>query len=203
MSDASPALSSDEGRALLDIARRAIMARASGGAAPDTRGCSGALLEHRGAFVTLRSGGGLRGCIGVVEAERPLAATVARFAAAAASEDPRFPPLAPGEAAACVIEISILDPPFEVRSASAITLGRHGLIVSRGRQRGLLLPQVAREQSWDVATFIRETCRKAGLEPTAWERGARLEVFSVQVFAETGATAPRPVPPAPPRSLNG
>jgi AmmeMemoRadiSam system protein A len=193
-------LSEDEGRVLLALAREAVRACAAGQPGPDTLSCSARLRTPRAAFVTLRVGAALRGCIGVVEADRPLAETAARCAAAAASEDPRFPPLTPGEAATCTIEITVLDPPFQVDDPARIEIGRHGLIATRGGRRGVLLPQVAVEQGWDLATFLREVCRKAGLEPEAWERGATLQAFAAQRFSEEeGPTRPPPSSPPPPR----
>jgi len=185
--------------ALLGIARRALLSGGAEGPPPERASRPAWLEKRRGVFVTLRMDGALRGCIGVVRPDAGLAETVARCAAAAACEDPRFPSLTPDEAGACSIEISLLDPPFEVRDPAAIVLGRHGLIVTRGTDRGLLLPQVAVEQGWDVERFRRETCRKAGLEEDAWERGARLEAFCVEVVSDEPATAPRPSSPPPPR----
>jgi hypothetical protein len=82
------------------------------------------------------------------------------------------------------IEISALDPPFRVRDPSEIVLGEHGLLVTRGDRHGLLLPQVARQEGWDLRTFLKATCLKAGLPPDAWERGAVLEAFGAQVIGE-------------------
>jgi AmmeMemoRadiSam system protein A len=115
-------------------------------------------------------------------------------ALAAGFEDPRFPPLEPTEAPGLSLEISVLSAPRVVRDASEIRIGRDGLIVTQGRRQGLLLPQVALEHGWDTPGFLRETCRKAGLEDDAWTRGARMEAFEAQVFAERRR---RPVPARP------
>jgi AmmeMemoRadiSam system protein A len=149
-------------------------------------------------FVTLRAGNELRGCIGILEPARPLAEAVAQCAAAAATEDPRFPPLSRDELGRVSIEISALAAPVPVSDPGQVVLGRHGLLVSRGRRRGVLLPQVPVEQGWDLATFLRETCLKAGLPPDAWRSGARLEAFGAEVFGEEEprggppGTAPQP-----------
>lgn len=196
-------LSDDEGRLLLDLARRAAEARIHGRAQPELPELPERLRVSQGAFVTLRARGRLRGCIGIVAADRPLAETVTWCAAAAASEDARFLPLKSEDLPALSIEISALEPPFDVRQAADIILGCHGLIVSMGARRGLLLPQVALEHRWDLDTFLRETCRKAGLEPDAWRRGARIQAFEAQILSEeslTGAPPSSSRPASPPRS---
>ncbi len=184
MSPALPRLTAGEKRLLLDLARRAVASRAEGRPAPEPPRAP-RLMEPQGAFVTLRLRGDLRGCIGIVEPIRPLADTVVHCAAAAAAEDPRFPPLRPDEAREAAIEITALDALAPVRAVGEIAIGRHGLVASRGSRRGVLLPQVAVEQGWDVATFVAETLRKAGLPPDALERGGvTLEAFEAEVFAE-------------------
>ena len=83
-----------------------------------------------------------------------------------------------------MIEISILSPEREMRSPDEIEIGRHGLIVESGLRRGTLLPQVAAERQWDVATFLEHTCLKAGLSVDAWTCGATVRLFEAQVFSE-------------------
>lgn len=141
------------------------------------------LREPCGAFVTLHEGGHLRGCIGYVEPLKPLFATVRECAVAAALRDPRFEPVTPKELPALHVEISVLSPLVDIRP-DQIEVGRHGLLVSRGAQRGLLLPQVAVEWKWDRKHFLEETCLKAGLPPDAWRKGARIQAFTAQVFQE-------------------
>lgn len=179
-----PLLSPDEGRILLAHARAAIVARLRSLAAPALDDPPPRLLVPQAAFVTLHLAERLRGCIGSLAPLRPLADTVAGCAAAAATEDPRFPPLRPGEISGIHIEISVLDPPFRVRDPAEIVLGEHGLLVSHGGRHGLLLPQVARQEGWDLQTFLEATCLKAGLAPDAWKRGAVLEAFGAQVIGE-------------------
>lgn len=182
-----PLLSDEEGRVLLALARQAVGAAASRSPLPDPRSVPERLLLPQGAFVTLRHGRRLRGCIGVVVAADPLALNVVRCAAAAACEDPRFPPVTPREVDDLEVEISVLDPPRPVRDLDEIEVGRHGLLISEGARRGLLLPQVALERGWDRDTFLSEACRKANLDPDAWRHGARIEVFSAQIIAASGA----------------
>jgi AmmeMemoRadiSam system protein A len=185
---APPFLTPDEGRVLLAHARAAILARLESLAAPFLVDLPSRLLVPQAAFVTLHLGARLRGCIGSLAPLRPLAETVAGCAAAAAMEDPRFPPLGPREMPGIRIEISALDPPFRVRDSSQIVLGQHGLLVTHGGRHGLLLPQVARQEGWSLRTFLEATCLKAGLPPDAWERGAVLEAFGAQVIAEGAPT---------------
>ena len=177
-----PPLSEEEGRALLALARQAVRAAATRSPLPDPGMVPERLQRRQGAFVTLRAGHRLRGCIGVVVTADPLAANVVRCAAAATREDFRFPPVSPGEADALEVEVSVLDPPRPVSDPAEIEVGRHGLLISLGARRGLLLPQVATERGWDRETFLREACRKADLDPDAWLHGARIEVFNAQIL---------------------
>jgi hypothetical protein len=184
VSGSLPPLTDDERRTLLAIAREAIAARLEG----RVRGLPAAgaprLWRVQAAFVTLRQGGDLRGCIGTIHPTRPLAETVADCAAASATEDPRFPPLERPALAAVRIEISALGPLAPVRDPSGIVIGRHGVVVSLGGRRGLLLPQVAEEEGWDREVLLAHACLKAGLRPGAWQEGARVEIFEAEVFAE-------------------
>jgi AmmeMemoRadiSam system protein A len=143
------------------------------------------LREPRGAFVTLNSAAGaLRGCIGYPEARYPLHESVARAAAAAATEDWRFAPLAPEEIETTRIEISVLSPIEPVSDPDSIEVGRHGLVVEMGSRRGLLLPQVPGDYGWDRKQFLSHTCEKAGLPPDAWRKGAKVYAFTAEVFGE-------------------
>jgi len=170
---------------LLARARRAISEAASG--APAARSESNYDVHGemaRGVFVTLHRGGRLRGCVVQIEASGPLGEIVERCAIAAAEEDPRFAPVKPGEVAELEIEISLLSP-LEPIAPAAIEVGRHGLVVERGMQRGLLLPQVATERHWQWQRFIEATCVKAGLERDAWRNPAtRTFAFTTEVFSE-------------------
>jgi hypothetical protein len=133
--------------------------------------------------VTLTEGGRLRGCIGHIEARKPLYATVRECARAAALDDPRFPAVTPAELSLLQLEISILSPLLDI-DPQQVEVGRHGLLISRGAQRGLLLPQVAVEWDWDREQFLAETCLKAGLPGNAWQHGARIQAFTAQVLKE-------------------
>ncbi len=177
-------LTKDEKRSLLGIARASIEAELAGKKPPAAKG-QGALEEHRGAFVSLKKRGRLRGCIGFIEAKKPLVRTVEEMAIAAAFQDPRFSPLRKEELKDVQLEISVLTPLRKIADVGEIEVGTHGLYIRRGGCAGLLLPQVATEWRWDRGTFLMETCCKAGLEPDAW-RDAETEiyVFSADVFGE-------------------
>ena len=140
--------------------------------------------EKRGAFVTLHKQGRLRGCIGYIEAVKSVRDTIDEMAKSAAFSDPRFPPVTRDEFDYLDIEISILSPITELASIDELEIGKHGLIITKGYNRGLLLPQVATEQGWDKITFLEHTCSKAGLNPDAWKKGAKIEKFSADVFGE-------------------
>ena len=184
MTDALPHLTSVEENLLLDLARHAVAARLEFRSIPPIEDPPPRLLVPQGAFVSLHVGRTLRGCVGMVMPARALATTVIECAVAAATEDPRFDPMQPADLEHVTIEISALDPPFRVGDPSRIILGTHGLMVTLGRRRGLLLPQVAVEQGWSVPAFLEETCLKAGLPRDAWTQGAIVEAFSAQVFSE-------------------
>lgn len=169
---------------LIELARDAIRARLEGRPQPTTRPTEPELLELRGAFVTLSIDRRLRGCIGNVEGVSPLWLAVRDNAVAAAFRDPRFEPLAQEELDKVHIEISALTPMTPV-SAGDVVVGRDGILIERGRSRGLLLPQVAEEYGWDAQTFLGAACRKAGLEGGSWrDPGTRISTFRAEVFGE-------------------
>ena len=172
---------------LLSIARRAITCGLDGTNFDLPADLSPRLLSHCGAFVTLKRRGRLRGCIGWCAAIQPLAEVVARMAVQAAFYDSRFPPLTKYELEDDLrLEISVLTPLERVEDVQEIRVGVHGLMIVKGRRRGLLLPQVPLEQGWDREKFLEQTCLKAGLPPGAWKQGAELYSFTAQVFGEEG-----------------
>ena len=183
-------VSPDEQAALLRLARSALEASVRREAAPPRR-YGGVLDEPRSAFVTIHCDGELRGCLGRLDVDAPLADMVGDLAAAVAHADRRFAPLREDELPAVDIEISVLTPETDVDAVAAIEVGRHGLIVEHHGRRGLLLPQVAVEHGWDRETFLAQTCRKAGLPADAWRAGARILSFEAQVFSERSSAASR------------
>ena len=182
-----------EGRQLLEIARRSIAScvtdegRYDAAADPDFPGFSENIESLCGAFVTVRKGDHLRGCIGLIEAAKPLWQTVQDMAVASVAEDPRFTPVKPDELNDLHIEISVLSPLEEVGSLKHIEVGRHGILIKKGFHSGLLLPQVATEHNWELEEFLRNACYKAGLNPEAWKKHRkdpemRIFAFSAQLF---------------------
>jgi len=142
------------------------------------------LERRRAAFVSLHHEGRLRGCVGHTAADLRLRVVVPEMTRAAALEDSRFPAVTPLEAPAIAIEISVLSRLFRITPADIVP-GRHGLLVRRGFQRGLLLPQVATTYQWDATRFLEETCRKAGLPRDAWQHGAVVEAFTAEVITSS------------------
>lgn len=159
-------------------------------------GESEALTRDRGAFVTLKEKGQLRGCIGYITPSKPLVETVRDVAAFAAVEDRRFSPVVEAELGQLQYEISVLSPLRRVMDVKDIRVGRHGLVVKKGEAEGILLPQVPVEQRWDRTTFLEQTCVKAGLPPQSWKDDETdIFMFSALVFGEH--TIPEPVIPEP------
>ena len=176
-------LSDKEKDILRNVVKETLKSVVNGGPIPVFSDKSGKLGEQWGAFVTLTKSGQLRGCIGNIVGTKPLITTVAEMARAAALEDPRFPRVTPAELPSLDFEISVLTPIRKVNDISEIKVGRDGIIISRGFNRGLLLPQVATEYGWDLDTFLEHTCIKAGLPRDAWkQKGTIIEAFSAEVF---------------------
>ena len=182
MTTSSGRLAPAERAALLGIAKAAVRERVARGPAPALPE-SGPLAERRGAFVTLTVSGELRGCVGTFAPKGSLAATVARMAACAATEDPRFAPIGEAELEEMDVHVSALDPRRPMRDLSDLVIGRDGVLVQLGWHRGALLPRVALEEGWDRETFLARTCLKAGLPPDAWrDPAAKVELFSAEEF---------------------
>jgi uncharacterized protein len=181
----SPApLLPEERRKLLSLARRAIAAHLAGHELRPPEKPE-AFRRKAGAFVTLKTKEGeLRGCIGFIEPLYPLAETVARAAVAAASGDPRFPPVSEAELGQLEVDISVLGPTQPI-DPNDVRVGTHGLVIQRGGRRGLLLPQVPVEHGWDAERFLDHTCLKAGLPSGAWkEKGTQVLAFEAEVLTD-------------------
>jgi AmmeMemoRadiSam system protein A len=174
-----------EKKLLLEIARVALTAAVEGREAAREVPQDSHSDDFGGAFVTLHRRGKLRGCIGQITSNEPLAEVVAHCARAAALEDPRFRPVQPNELADIEIELSILSRPQAI-APERIEAGKHGLMVSQGWRRGVLLPQVANEYHWAAERLLEETCVKAGLARDAWkDPGTKIEGFTAEVFRES------------------
>ena len=143
------------------------------------------LMEKRGAFVTLTKNGKLRGCIGMILSEEPLAITIVEMAKSAALDDPRFPDVSVDELKDIKIEISALTPMQQIKDVNEIVVGKHGIYIKQGWHSGLLLPQVATDWGWNRTEFLAHTCNKAGLPAEAWEDSeTEIYIFSAQIFSE-------------------
>jgi AmmeMemoRadiSam system protein A len=178
-----------ERKILLEVARKALHAAVESRFLLDDFPPAPDMPLSTGAFVTLHHRSLLRGCIGQIGALQPIVPLVAYCARAAALEDPRFPPVQIHELPEIEIELSILSA-LEETALKRVEIGKHGLVVTRGRNRGLLLPQVATQHGFDALRFLEETCVKAGLQRSAWsEAGTRLEAFTAEVFSESDVYA--------------
>ena len=172
-----------ERQALLALAREALESSVRGWPMP-VAPADELFARRAGAFVTLTEAGELRGCIGRPEPRDALWEVIVECAAAAALEDPRFTPVSPDELSRIRIEVSVLTPVRPVTDLRLVEVGRHGLVISQGGLRGLLLPQVAVEWGWTRDEFLSHTCRKAGLPHDAWQRGAEVFAFEAEIFSE-------------------
>jgi len=208
--------SPEQRRTLLAIAHEAILCGAERRPFAAPPPASPALVEPRGVFTTLyldpRQEAGcetyrganllrehrreahheLRGCVGYAVPVAPLYRAVAETARAAAFEDSRFLPVTKEEATRLEVSLSVLSRLFPVHP-EAVEVGKHGLVISQGGRRGLLLPQVPAENGWDRETFLEQSCRKAGLPEDAWRKGASIEAFTAEVFSDADAAVP-PMP---------
>lgn len=189
-------LGAEAQEAALTLARRTIEAVLRQEPVPDPppETLPETLRKDGACFVTLQNHGRLRGCIGNMVAQGPLYKAIIHNAISAATEDYRFAdnPVTSEELKDIDLEISYLTPMKRVQSVQEIVVGRHGLYISVGPQRGVLLPQVAYERGWTREEFLGQTCRKAGLPPDAWKQpGAEIQSFEAEVFGEhKGATPP-------------
>lgn len=150
------------------------------------------LEEKEGAFVTLHTypDHDLRGCIGIPEPIMSLKNAI-KEASISATHDPRFEPLRSDELNSIIVEVTVLTPPellhikYPEEYLNKVIVGKHGLIIRRGRYSGLLLPQVPVEQGWSVEEFLSQTCYKAWLPPDAWkDHQTKVFIFSGQIFTE-------------------
>ena len=178
-------LSKEEKVKLLEIAKLSIIEAVTGKRQFFPNVTEEKLKENCGAFVTIKENNELRGCIGYIQAVKPLYETVKDVAKSAAVNDYRFNPVAENELDKLELEISVLTPLKKIKDINEIEVGKHGLVMKQGFNSGLLLPQVATEYNWDKGTFLKETCRKAGLPQDAWkDKSTEIYTFSAEVFGE-------------------
>jgi MEMO1 family protein len=193
-------LNGHEKNELLALARKSVeYAVREGKPYEPTASASEALNQERGAFVTLRKSGELRGCIGYTSAAKPLSMTVRDTATLAALRDPRFQPVSASELPQIDYEVSVLSPLRRVLDTRQIKVGQHGLLMKNGAYEGLLLPQVPVEEKWDRQRFLEETCAKAGMRPGCWkDENTDIFMFTAVVFGENRPQALTPETPLPP-----
>jgi len=190
-------LADREKQTLLEVARRALILAVEHRESLEDFPVNENLQQPGGAFVTLRRRDRLRGCVGQLPSKDALIHVVAHCARAAALEDSRFEPVRSVELAELEIELSVLSPLFAV-TPEQIEVGKHGLLVSLGWQRGVLLPQVATEYGWSAERFLEETCTKAGLARDTWKiPGTLIEAFTAEVFSESELRPPVQTPANP------
>lgn len=193
-------LNAQDRKELLDLARKSVeRATRDGKLYQVSASSSDALNQERGAFVTLRKSGDLRGCIGYTSAVQPLYLTVRDTATFAAQRDPRFPPVSASELPQLDYEISVLSPLRRVLDVRQIKVGQHGLLMKNGTDEGILLPQVPVEEKWDRQTFLEQTCAKAGMRANCWkDENTDIFMFTAVVFGDAPPQASMPpIPPAP------
>jgi len=187
----------EQRRTLLRIAHQAILSALERRPFPEAPPLPSGLAEPRGVFTTLylreevhrELHRQLRGCVGYALPIAPLYRAVAETARAAAFDDSRFLPVTLEEASQLEVSLSVLSR-LVLILPEAVEVGRHGLLISDGARRGLLLPQVPVEYGWDRETFLEQTCRKAGLPLDAWRKTATLEAFTAEVFSDADVEVP-------------
>jgi hypothetical protein len=198
--EAQFSLNGHEKNELLTLARKSVeYAVREKKAYEPTASASEVLNQERGAFVTLRKSGELRGCIGYTAAEKPLYLTVRDTATLAALRDTRFQPVSASELPQIDYEVSVLSPLRRVLDVRQIKVGQHGLLMKNGAYEGLLLPQVPVEERWDRQRFLEETCAKAGMRSDCWkDENTDIFVFTAVVFGENRPQALTPDASSPP-----
>ena len=181
------------GRRLLRLARHSLE-HYLGVATPIDEPVAAWLHEPGAVFITLRRRGNLRGCVGSVEAHRPLIQDLRANTVAAATRDPRFPPLTVGELVEVTLEVSLLTPPqplkfdSEAEALAQFRPGLDGVVLSWGAHRATFLPQVW-EQLAEPAAFLAQLKRKARLPPDFWDPDLKLDRYRVRKWCEPPATA--------------
>jgi len=179
-------LNKNQRKRLLEIARNSIETYLKTGKKLQVSETDPVLSKEMGAFVTLHERGELRGCIGNLIGSQPLYLTVRDMAVEAAVDDPRFPPVQLSEFKSIEIEISALSPMQRIDDPEKIQLGVHGVLVRRGFNSGVFLPQVATETGWSKEEFLSNLCaHKAGLSLDAWkDKSTEIYIFTAEVFSE-------------------
>lgn len=185
----------DHGQFLVKLSRKTIKKHLQSGKTIDPPEDTPSLLQKKaGVFTTLNTHKQgkeeLRGCIGIIEARKPLVKATIDSAISAATQDPRFPPISEDELTNIIIELTVLTPPKKVEFTDPnelrdkIEIGRDGLIIKQGSFQGTLLPQVPVQQNWKVNEFLQHLCRKAGLPRDCWKSGAEILAYQGKIWKE-------------------
>jgi AmmeMemoRadiSam system protein B/AmmeMemoRadiSam system protein A len=177
-------LTAADRNALCAFARECVVSFLRSRTTPMARHLDPRLFAKRAAFVTLKKRGELRGCIGHMATDQPLAQVVGSMALQAAFNDRRFPPVRADELDSIEVEISVLTPAKPVSGPGEIVVGRDGVVLSKDGRSAVFLPQVAPEQGWTRDEMLDQLCRKAGLPAGSWKEGARFSTFQAEVFHE-------------------
>ena len=179
-------LNTNQRKRLLEIVRKSIEAYLKTGKRLELTESDPLLLKEMGSFVTLHKHGDLRGCIGNLIGDKPLYLMARDMAVESAMNDPRFSPVQLTELENIEIEISVLSPLERINDTDKIKLGVHGVLVRRGFNSGVFLPQVAAETGWSKEEFLSNLCaHKAGLSPNAWkDKNTEIYIFTAEIFSE-------------------
>lgn len=185
----------EQRQAVLRIARRSLVHEVCGG---DYELDTSVELptDFSGCFVTLKTKGRLRGCMGTFSPLGTLAQTVDRVTRMSCSSDPRFAyqRIGPDEVGDIHIEVSVLDEPKRTADPASLEVGKHGIWIRRGAASGCLLPQVAVERGWSAEEFLAQCCSmKAGLAADAWkDPETETFLFGAEIISEPGPRSGRP-----------
>jgi len=178
-------LTLEDRRTLIELTRKTVEALVRKEPLPEIETVSPNLEMPLGAFVTLKKNDRLRGCIGYTISFQQLYRTVIDAAAGAALRDPRFSRVRLEELPDLTYEVSVLSSFKRIHDLDEIEIGVHGIMIKQGFHQGLLLPQVGENSGFTPEMFLAQTCRKAGLHPTAWRDPiTEIEIFSADVFGE-------------------
>lgn len=168
---------------MLEIAKNTIKAKLEGRKYIPPKDLQNKYSQIKGCFVTIKINEFLRGCIGIIEPTEQLWKSISIASEAAAFEDPRFKPLNSEEFEKIKIEISVLSEPKEINNIEEIEVGKNGLIIEKGHNKGLLLPQVATEQKWNKQELLENTCFKAGLGKECWkDKEVKILKFNAKIY---------------------
>ena len=186
----SKKLTEKDGKLLLKLAHESISSALAGKRLEVGEEAKKKFSDEHGVFVTIKTNGELRGCIGFIEPTMPLWQAIVDAARCSAFSDPRFSPLTEEEWRKSEVEISVLTHPRLMKVSEPkgylekVRVGKHGLIVQMGNYQGLLLPQVFTEWKADSLRALEMTCQKAGLPVDAWQsKECRVYCFEAQVFS--------------------